>query len=150
MLYGTHILILHYVILLYASYTHIYLYITHTLLYSYTTLHPIQVIYHLKRDQVSDAFDLIRDLEPSTPQEYILKGVAYATIGQTSNNREYIKIAQQCFQLVGTSAHECDTIPGMYYILYIVLLLYYTVSIVSYTVYVYFSIYSNTTYTLLY
>ena len=23
-----------------------------------------------------------------------------------------MKIAQQCFQLVGTSAHECDTIPG--------------------------------------
>ena len=93
--------------------------------YTYTILHThIQVIYHLKRDQVSDAFDLIRDLEPSTPQEYILKGVVYATIGQQSNNREYIKIAQQCFQLVGTSAHECDTIPGMCYIFSVYTILY--------------------------
>ena len=98
------------------------------------------MIYHLKRDQVSDAFDLIRDLEPSTPQEYILKGVVYATIGQTNNNREYIKIAQQCFQLVGTSAHECDTIPGMYvlytilYTIYILYTVLYTKFILLYTV----------------
>ena len=29
-----------------------------------------------------------------------------------SSSVEHIKIAQQCFQLVGTSQHECDTIPG--------------------------------------
>jgi intraflagellar transport protein 56 len=55
---------------------------------------------------------LIREVEPATPQEYIIKGVVHATIGQQTGNREHLKMAQQCFQLVGTSAHECDTIPG--------------------------------------
>ena len=55
---------------------------------------------------------IYRDLEPSTPQDYIIKGVVHASLGQQKGMREQIKMAQQCFQLVGTSAHECDTIPG--------------------------------------
>ena len=70
------------------------------------------VIYHLRHDAVNEAYELVRDLEPTTPQEYIIKGVVHATIGQATGSREHLKIAQQCFQLVGTSAHECDTIPG--------------------------------------
>lgn len=38
--------------------------------------------------------------------------MVHATLGQAQGNREHLKMAQQCFQLVGTSAHECDTIPG--------------------------------------
>ncbi|KDO22071.1 hypothetical protein SPRG_12058 [Saprolegnia parasitica CBS 223.65] len=59
-----------------------------------------------------DAFELIKDIEPSTPQEYILKGVVHATLGQQTNSRQHIKTAQQYFQLVGSSPTECDTIPG--------------------------------------
>ena len=70
------------------------------------------VVYHLRHDAVNEAYELVRDLEPTTPQEYIIKGVVHATIGQATGSREHLKIAQQCFQLVGTSAHECDTIPG--------------------------------------
>lgn len=70
------------------------------------------VIYHLRHDNVNEAYELIRDLEPTTPPEYIIKGVIHATIGQATASREHIKMAQQCFQLVGTSPHECDTIPG--------------------------------------
>lgn len=70
------------------------------------------IIYHLRHQSVNEAYELVRDLEPSTPQEYIIKGVVHATIGQAVTNREHLKMAQQCFQLVGTSAHECDTIPG--------------------------------------
>lgn len=70
------------------------------------------VIYYLRNDEVEEAFDLIKDLEPTTPQEYILKGVVHASMGQALNNREHLKIAQQFFQLVGASASECDTIPG--------------------------------------
>ncbi|CAE7853840.1 Ttc26, partial [Symbiodinium microadriaticum] len=70
------------------------------------------VIYYLRHHQVQEAHDLIKDLEPATPQEYILKGVVHACIGQSTGSREHLKVAQQCFQLVGTSAHECDTIPG--------------------------------------
>ena len=70
------------------------------------------VIFHLKNDAVNEAYELVRDLDPSTPQEYILKGVVHASLGQASGSRDHLKMAQQCFQLVGTSAHECDTIPG--------------------------------------
>lgn len=70
------------------------------------------VIYHLRHGAVNDAYELVRDMEPSNPQEYVIKGVVHATIGQQANSREHLKLAQQCFQLVGTSAHECDTIPG--------------------------------------
>ena len=41
-------------------------------------------------------------------------GVVYAAVGQQQQSQEYLKIAQQCFQLVGSSATECDTIPGMF------------------------------------
>ena len=70
------------------------------------------VIYYLKQDDVSEAYALIKDLEPTVPQEYILKGVVNAAVGQENGSREHLKIAQQYFQLVGGSASECDTIPG--------------------------------------
>jgi intraflagellar transport protein 56 len=99
------------------------------------------VIYHLRQNDVGEAFKLIKDLEPSTPQEYILKvprlpgvccflpwscrshsptftcpcwlqGVVHASIGQLNDSTEHLKLAQQYFQLVGASASECDTIPG--------------------------------------
>lgn len=40
------------------------------------------VIYYLKQDDIGEAFQLIKDLDPTTPQEYILKGVVNAAIGQ--------------------------------------------------------------------
>ncbi|XP_053986821.1 intraflagellar transport protein 56 [Hylaeus anthracinus] len=70
------------------------------------------VIYYLKQDDVEEAFELIKDLEPSVPQEYILKGIVNAVMGQEINSRDNIKTAQQYFQLVGSSASECDTVPG--------------------------------------
>ncbi|KAH0616822.1 hypothetical protein JD844_028236, partial [Phrynosoma platyrhinos] len=70
------------------------------------------VIYYLRQDDVQEAYNLIKDLEPTTPQEYILKGVVHAVLGQEIVSREHLKIAQQFFQLVGGSASECDTIPG--------------------------------------
>ncbi|XP_038065557.1 intraflagellar transport protein 56-like isoform X2 [Patiria miniata] len=70
------------------------------------------VIYYLKQDDVNEAYNLLKDIEPTTPQEYILKGVVNAALGQEQGSREHLKIAQQYFQLVGGSASECDTIPG--------------------------------------
>ncbi|XP_039256430.2 intraflagellar transport protein 56-like isoform X1 [Styela clava] len=70
------------------------------------------VIYYLKQDDILEAFNLIKEIDPSTPQEYILKGVVNAALGQEQGSREHLKIAQQYFQLVGGSASECDTIPG--------------------------------------
>lgn len=70
------------------------------------------VIFHLHNNEIMDAYKLIKDLEPNTPQEYILKGVVNASLGQMNDSPEHIKLAQQFFQLVGSSASECDTIPG--------------------------------------
>ncbi|RKO86192.1 Tetratricopeptide repeat protein 26 [Blyttiomyces helicus] len=70
------------------------------------------VIYNLRNDDIVAAFNLMKDMEPSTPQEYILKGIVNAALGQDQESREHLKIAQQYFQLVGGSASECDTIPG--------------------------------------
>jgi len=70
------------------------------------------VIYYLQQDEIEEAYNLIKDLEPSTPQEYILKGVVNASVGNLMDSREHLKMAQQYFQLVGSSASECDTIPG--------------------------------------
>lgn len=70
------------------------------------------VIYHLKQDDIIAANNLMKDLDPATPQEYILKGVVNAVVGQEQGSKEHMKVAQQYFQLVGGSASECDTIPG--------------------------------------
>jgi len=70
------------------------------------------VIYYLRNDEVQNAHELIKNLEPVTPSEYTLKGVVNAMIGQETGSRDSIKTAQQYFQLVGASQSECDTIPG--------------------------------------
>ncbi|KAM4634358.1 intraflagellar transport protein 56-like [Polymixia lowei] len=70
------------------------------------------VIYYLRQEEVQESYALIKDLELTTPQEYILKGVVNAVLGQEIGSRDHLKTAQQLFQLVGGSASECDTIPG--------------------------------------
>lgn len=75
---------------------------------------------------IEEAYQLIKDLEPSSPQEYILKAVANAFIGQEQGSvspyivlgiylslslpslqPENVKLAQQYYQLVGSSGSEC-------------------------------------------
>ncbi|XP_063240940.1 intraflagellar transport protein 56 isoform X4 [Bacillus rossius redtenbacheri] len=63
-------------------------------------------------DDIHEAYALIKDLEPVVPQEYILKAVVNAALGQEIGSREHLKAAQQLFQVVGSSSSECDTIPG--------------------------------------
>ncbi|XP_063240939.1 intraflagellar transport protein 56 isoform X3 [Bacillus rossius redtenbacheri] len=70
------------------------------------------VIYYLRQDDIHEAYALIKDLEPVVPQEYILKAVVNAALGQEIGSREHLKAAQQLFQVVGSSSSECDTIPG--------------------------------------
>ena len=70
-------------------------------------------IYYLKQKNLRNAFQLLENLQPSLPQEYILKAVVNAAYGQqlTTANQltatEYLKPAQQFFQFVGSSASEC-------------------------------------------
>ena len=40
------------------------------------------VIYHMHHGEVQEAFELMKDIEPSSPQEYILKGVTNLALGQ--------------------------------------------------------------------
>ena len=70
------------------------------------------VIYHMHSGEIQEAYELMKDVEPTSPQEYILKGVTNLAIGQQMDSREHLKVAQQYFQLLGASASECDTIPG--------------------------------------
>lgn len=44
------------------------------------------VIHHLKHEDNREAYDLIKDLQPSVPAEYILKGVVNAVLGQELNS----------------------------------------------------------------
>ncbi|XP_034114900.2 LOW QUALITY PROTEIN: intraflagellar transport protein 56 [Drosophila sulfurigaster albostrigata] len=69
-------------------------------------------IYHLKQGDIQEAHALMKELQPTSPHEYILKGVVHAALGQQLGSKEHIKTAQQNLHLVGSSATECDTIPG--------------------------------------
>lgn len=51
-------------------------------------------------------------MECIVPKEYILKAVVHAVIGQTTASKDHLRIAQNFFQMVGSSPSECDTIPG--------------------------------------
>lgn len=70
------------------------------------------VIYCLKNESTEEAFNLVKDLNPTNPRQYIIKAVALLQYGQKKDSREHLKSAQQLFQIVGASATECDTIPG--------------------------------------
>lgn len=72
------------------------------------------IIYYLRNDQVNQAYNLIKDLNPNNTKEYILKAVVHCLLGQQSGdkNSEHIKKAQNYFQCIGASAAECDTIEG--------------------------------------
>ncbi|XP_019891991.2 intraflagellar transport protein 56 [Musca domestica] len=69
-------------------------------------------IFYLKSGDVQEAHALMKEVQPSVPHEYILKGVVHAALGQQLGSKEHIKTAQQNLHLVGSSATECDTIPG--------------------------------------
>lgn len=47
----------------------------------------------LLKDEVQEAYTLLKDLEPTVPQEYILKGVVNSAIGQETGSVSFIKFA---------------------------------------------------------
>lgn len=58
--------------------------------------------HHVKAGAVEEAFELVRDLEPSQAQEFILKGVVHTLMGQASGSEEHLRLASNYFQ-VGTT-----------------------------------------------
>ena len=55
------------------------------------------VIYYLKNDKVNEAYALIKDMECVVPKEYILKAVVHAVIGQNTEQKDHLRIAQNFF-----------------------------------------------------
>ena len=47
------------------------------------------VIYHMHHGEVQEAFELMKDVTPSSPQEYILKGVTNLAVGQVRPPRPH-------------------------------------------------------------
>jgi intraflagellar transport protein 56 len=71
------------------------------------------IIYYLRNDQINNAYNIIKDMQPTSTKEYILKAVVHCLLGQQSEkNQEHLKKAQACFQTIGASPSECDTIEG--------------------------------------
>ncbi|KAJ2946107.1 hypothetical protein O0L34_g5029 [Tuta absoluta] len=68
--------------------------------------------YRLRTREPLEARALLQPLQPTSPLHYILRGVVAVRLYNDSADEEQMKVAQQSFQLVGSSASECDTIPG--------------------------------------
>lgn len=60
-------------------------------------------IHHLKRNEIQEAHQMIKDIQPKVPHEYILKGVCHASMFQETGLKEHAKQAQQYLHLVGGS-----------------------------------------------
>ena len=71
------------------------------------------IIYYLRNGLVNPAFNLIKDMQPLTTKDYILKAVVHCFLGQSGEpGNENLKKAQTFFQSIGASTTECDTIEG--------------------------------------
>ncbi|EFJ05460.1 hypothetical protein SELMODRAFT_137150 [Selaginella moellendorffii] len=80
------------------------------------------VIYYIKIGDTELAYQTVKMHEPHMPQEYVVKAVTCASLGQDTDHVELLSMARQYFHLIGTSPTECDTILGRqcmasYYIL---------------------------------
>ena len=56
----------------------------------------VQEIVGVVLDDIAEAYNLIKDLEPTTPQEYILKGVVNAALGQEQGSVSRAIFLQLC------------------------------------------------------
>ena len=54
------------------------------------------VIYYLRQGNIEEAYELMRDVDPSTPNEYILKGIVFAAVGQEQNSVSYTYYQSLC------------------------------------------------------
>lgn len=48
------------------------------------------VIYYLKQGENEEAYELIKDIEPAIPQEYILKAIVSVVVGQEKGDVQQI------------------------------------------------------------
>lgn len=71
------------------------------------------IIYLLKIEDIDGAFDLTKNIQPIKPQDYVIIAIVNTILGQELQSIEHIKIAQQYFQIVGSSESECNTLLGV-------------------------------------
>ena len=70
------------------------------------------VVHHLRQGALEDAHKLVRDLDPKTPQDYIIKGTAIACLSVDEPDSKHAEDAIALLMSVGSSASERDTIAG--------------------------------------
>ncbi|XP_063824784.1 intraflagellar transport protein 56 [Ostrinia nubilalis] len=68
--------------------------------------------YRLRNREPLEARALLEPLQATSPLHYILRAVVAVRLYNETGDEEQMKLAQQSFHLVGSSASECDTIPG--------------------------------------
>ncbi|XP_063619021.1 intraflagellar transport protein 56 [Cydia splendana] len=68
--------------------------------------------YRLRARDALEARALLEPLQPTSPLHYILRAVVAVRLYNDTGDEEQMKLAQQSYHLVGSSASECDTIPG--------------------------------------
>ncbi|KAL0841000.1 hypothetical protein ABMA28_014777 [Loxostege sticticalis] len=68
--------------------------------------------YRLRNREPLEARALLEPLQATSPLHYILRAVVAVRLYNETGEEEQMKLAQQSFHLVGSSASECDTIPG--------------------------------------
>jgi hypothetical protein len=68
--------------------------------------------YHLIHYNVKEAYNLVKNLEPRSAHEYVVKGAVAASLGQMIGDNEVLSEALTLFAFIGDSPTEKDTIPG--------------------------------------
>ncbi|EFJ06836.1 hypothetical protein SELMODRAFT_134715, partial [Selaginella moellendorffii] len=66
------------------------------------------VIYYIKIGDTELAYQTVKMHEPHTPQEYVVKAVTCAILGQDTNHVELLSMARQYFHLYGASPTEYE------------------------------------------
>uniref|UniRef100_A0A915N7Y7 Uncharacterized protein n=1 Tax=Meloidogyne javanica TaxID=6303 RepID=A0A915N7Y7_MELJA len=69
-------------------------------------------IYHLKKNDTDAAFVLMKNIEPQSTYEYLLKAITFCIKGIEENSQDLLNAAAGFFKIVGESPAECDTIIG--------------------------------------
>ena len=69
-------------------------------------------IFYLRHNQPDKANEVLKDLNPSTPQECALKAIVNVILGQERENPDMLTKANNLFYEVGSSSNNCDTVLG--------------------------------------
>lgn len=57
------------------------------------------VLCHLRHREYEKAFELVDDLEPTTPSEHLIKGILHGVIGEETNSKEHVFLAEKHFHV---------------------------------------------------